>query len=425
MKERIIRLLNADSEITNYKLNIQNRQSYELFFVHRDLETVRSTDTTDIKVTVYVTSEGKLGDASFPVYASYTDSTIALEIEKAKKRASLALNPSYPLPENENGEWIANSNFKDYDPRDLAEKIAESVFSAEDDFDGSVNALEIFIYKDLVTVINSCGISKSETKYSAMVEAIPTWNGNEESVELYDCYEFTEFSAENVSTEIAENMKMVRDRLCAKKPEGGIACPVVLESHELDALFHDIASNLNFSAVYNHTNAFSKGDSIQKSPTGDKLTLTMKGTMQGSTGSAIFDGDGCTTKDAKVITDGIATDYYGSVRFASYLGETPTGALNCLAADLGTLSVEELRSAPYFRCASMSGLQVDVYNDYIGGEVRLAYYFDGEKEIPLTGISISGKLSAALSSMRLSNTETTRGNYNGPSFAALGNIEIV
>ena len=425
MTERIISLIKTDGEICGYKLNVLNRQSYELFFVHKNLETVRSTDTTDIKVTVYVSSGDKLGDASFPVYASYTDGMIAAEIEKAKKRAFLALNPAYPLPENESGEWELASNFKDYAPADLAEKIAESVFAAEDKYEGSVNALEIFIYKDVVTVINSRGINKTETRYSAMAEAIPTWNGSEESVELYDCYDFTEFSAEAISAEIEENMKMVRDRLAAKKPAEKLSCPVVLDCHELEQLFSEIASNLNFSAVYKHVNAYSVGDSIQKAPTGDKLTVTMKGAMQGSTGSALFDSDGCTTKDAKVISEGVAVGCYGSVRYAYYLGEKPTGALNCIQAELGTLSPGELRSSPYFRCASMSGLQVDVYNDYIGGEVRLAYYFDGEKEIPLTGISISGKLSDALSSMRLANVEATRENYKGPAFALFENVEIV
>jgi hypothetical protein len=73
----------------------------------------------------------------------------------------------------------------------------------------------------------------------------------------------------------------------------------------------------------------------------------------------------------------------------------------------------------------MSGLQLDIYNDYIGGEVRLAYYFDGEREIPVTGISISGKLSDALANMRLSDIATVYEGYLGPKWASFGGIEIV
>ena len=73
----------------------------------------------------------------------------------------------------------------------------------------------------------------------------------------------------------------------------------------------------------------------------------------------------------------------------------------------------------------MSGLQVDIYNDYIGGEVRLGYYFDGEREIPVTGVSISGKLSDALSGLMLSDKVTTSGAYSGPELALISGVEIM
>lgn len=425
MTERIISLLKADAGVSDYRINILKRESYELFFVHRDLETVRATDTTDIKVTVFVTVGDKLGDATFSVYSSYTDGDISAEIEKAKAKAALAANLAYPLPSNEEGQWHSPSNFTEHTPQDLAAMISKAVFSADSYENGSINALEIFVYTDRVTVINSRGINKTELRHSAMVEAIPTWNGENESVELYECSDFTEFSAEKVSANIDAKMQQVRDRLLAKKPQVAISCPVVLPAQELSGLFSDLAYNMNYAAIYKHTNAFKSGDSVQKDLTGDPLTLTMKGQMAQSTGSAAFDGEGFTTRDAVVIEKGVAANGFGSVRYAHYLGKEPTGNLACLRAECGTLSDEELKSAPYFRCASMSGIQVDVYNDYIGGEVRLAYYFDGEKEIPVTGISISGKLSAALSSMRLSSSETTHGRYSGPAYAAFEGIEIV
>ncbi|MBQ8344548.1 MAG: hypothetical protein IJY41_05120 [Clostridia bacterium] len=425
MITRIINILKSDKGVSDYRINILKRESYELFFVHKDLETVRSTDTTDIKVTVFVENGDKLGDATFSVYSSYTDEMIAKEIESAKKKAALAGNKPYALPENETGIWESKSNFKGYSAPELAAMVADAAFKADSYEGGSINALEIFIYKDTVTVKNSRNIDKTETQYSAMVEAIPTWNGEKESVELYECYNFTEFDASAVTAEIDGKMREVRDRLVAIKPESKLNCRVVLTASELGHLFGNLASNLNYSSVYNHVNAFSKGDDVQKSPVGDKLTVTMKGRMTGSVSSCAFDASGVTTRDAEVIKDGKAVGYYGPVRFASYLGEEPTGNIRCIKAECGTLTDKELSSAPYFKCVSMSGLQLDIYNDYIGGEVRLAYYFDGEKEIPVTGISISGKLSDALSNMRLSNEETTYESYKGPKYAVFENIEIV
>ena len=95
MMERIIALLKENPLVADYRLNTVKTESYEMFFVHRDLETVRSTDTATYKVTVFVEKDGKLGDATFSVYASYTDEDIRREIGSACKKASLAGNEPY------------------------------------------------------------------------------------------------------------------------------------------------------------------------------------------------------------------------------------------------------------------------------------------------------------------------------------------
>ncbi len=425
MTERIISLLKENSLVSDYRLNTVKTESYEMFFVHRDLETVRSTDTADRKVTVFVECDGKLGDATFSVYASYTDDDIRREISSACKKASLAANEPYALPENETLSIESDSNFKNYNTAELAASIADAVFAADCEECGSINALEVFIYRDTVSVQNSRGIDKTEVRYRAMVEAIPTWNGAEESVELYECYNFTEFDAKAVTAEIATRMCEVRDRLAAKAPERKLECPVVLGAPELETLFGSLAHELSYAGVYNHTAAFAEGDDIQKNAVCDRATVTMCAAVKGSVRSAAFDVDGTALVDAEVIRDGRAVGAFGSARYASYIGKKPTGNLGCIRVETGTATDAELGSAPYFRCASMSGLQLDIYNDYIGGEVRLAYYFDGEREIPVTGISISGKLSDALANMRLSDTATVYEGYLGPKWASFGGIEIV
>ncbi len=423
--EEIKALLDAAQGISDYRINTVKTESNELFFVHKALETVRSTDTTDIKVTVFVAHDGKLGEASFSVYASYGEDKLRQEIENAKKKAALISNEAYPLPAGETGVYESSSNFQSYTTAQLATAISDAAFAADCYEDGSINALEVFIYRDTVHVLNSRGIDKTEVKYRAMVEAIPTWNGGEESVELYACCNFTEFSPESLRQELDSKMREVRDRLAAKKPEQKLSCNVVLTAPELEHLFGNLASELNYSSIYNHANAFAPGDDIQKAPSGDTLTVTMCGQLKGSVGSAAFDRDGCTLTDRKIIENGKAVSAYGATRYASYLEKEPTGDLRCIHAAAGTMEDCELSAAPYFKCVSMSGLQLDIYSDYIGGEVRLAYYFDGEKEIPVTGISISGKLSQALRSMRLSSQEVTREDYTGPKFACFSNMEIV
>ncbi len=428
MRERINRIkamLDMAEGISDYRINTVRTESTELFFVHKSLETVRSTDTSDIKVTVFVSHDGRLGDATFSVYASYGDEKIKDEIAAARKKAALIDNESYEIPSNETASFESDSNLADYKPSVLAAEIADAVFAADAYEGGSINALEVFIYRDTVNVTNSRGIDKTELKYRAMVEAIPTWNGEEESVELYECHNFTEFYAEAITAEIDSKMRQVRDRLIARVPKEKLTARVILAAPELATLTEELAFELNYGKIYNNSNAFSVGDAIQKNPTGDTLTVKMCEKMKGSVSSRAFDADGFTLRDTEIIKDGDAVGSFGDVRYASYLKQEPTGALSCIQVSLGSMSEAELKREPYLRCASMSGLQVDIYNDYIGGEVRLAYYFNGECEIPVTGISISGKLSDALSCLRLSDTETTYEAYSGPDFACLSGIEIV
>lgn len=425
MIKRIVNLLKADPRVSDYRINTVERTSYELFFVHRDLETVRSTETVDTKVTVFSEHNGKLGDATFTVYSSYTDEKIAEQIDVTVKKAELVDNELYGLPADETGTFISDSNMKELELPELAAEIADAVFAADCYENGSINALEVFVYRDNVRVCNSRGIDKSEIKYSAMAEAIPTWNTPEESVELYECHNFTELDRDAIRAEIDSKMREVRDRSLAKKPDERLSCRVLLAAPELAELFGEISYNLTFAGLYNHSNAYKVGDAVQKNPTGDRLTLTMRGKMKGGVNSAAFDVDGFTARDACIIENGVAKACFGSVRYASYVGEEPTGALRCIEVGAGTLSRAELESAPYFRCASMSGVQVDVYNDYLGGEVRLGYYFDGTREIPVTGVSISGKLSDCLAGMRLSDTATVYEDYKGPAFAAFEGVEIV
>ncbi len=420
----IYNLLNENKSVSAWKVRTEATESYELFFVHSKLETVRATDTENVNVVVYVDHDGKRGNASFKIFASTTEDDARAKIEAAAAKAAIISNEYYELPKDEVLDGRIASNFEDYSAKELAEKISDAVFSSDMLEYGSVNALEVFINKHRVTVKNSCGIDKRETKYSAMVEAIPTWNEGE-SVELYEAQRFNKLDIEKIKHDIEQKMREVRDRGRAAKPEAELNCPVLLPAHELSSLFAELVSGLNYASVYSHSNPFSKGDKIQKAPMNDKINVTLSGVIEGSSASALFDDDGVTLVDTEVIKDGVASGYYGNNRFAQYLGMKPTGSLICMDVKAGTLTEEELNKKPYFECVSMSGLQVDVFNDYIGGEVRLAYYFDGEKKIPLTGISISGKLSDAINTVKLSEKCVIAGRYMGPEYALFEAVQIV
>lgn len=417
----VIELLRADSRVSGYKLNIHKKESFELFFVKGRLETVRSTDTCDREVTVYVDHDGFRGDAQFFIYPSTTAEQLRALIDEAVGKALLIDNQAYELPEKQTGSYTVESNFADYAPGELAGLIAEAVFSANDIPNASLNSVEIFLNRHTETVVNSRGLDKIQVRYDAMVEAIPTYNGEKQSVELYQQYNFSTMDPEAIRAEIADKLAAVKARYEAVTPEQPLDCPVVLNRQELAELFGSIAQDLNYATVYAHANLFRKGQPIQKDPTGDPIGITMKGQISGSVRSARFDSDGLSLGSIRLVEDGQAVNYYGSNRYGQYLGETPTGSLPCLAADPGTAGTPQ---GAYLEVISMSGLQVDLYNDYIGGEIRLAYYHQGRQVLPVTGISISGCLSQVLNTIRLSSDTAVYRGYQGPAQAILSQMKI-
>ena len=418
----IIAALKNDSRVSDYKLNLTKKESYESFYVKGRLETVRCTDTCDKIVTVYVDHDGFKGDSQFYVYPSTTEEELKELIAMAVEKAALLNNPMYTLPEKEAGEFEVESNFSGFSQAELAGRIAEAVFASNTVENADLNSVEIFVNRYTDTVLNSRGIQKTQVRYDAMVEAIPTYNGETESVELYQQYNFSTFDTETVKQEIAQKLKEVKARASAVKPDFAINCPVILNKQELGELFGTLTKELNYATVYAHAGVFHKGDSLQQDPTGDKLTVTMAGAVPGNIRSAHFDGDGMTLRDMTVIEEGKAVAYYGANRFGQYLEEVPTGNLRCICVKPGT--AEDMGNEPYLEVLSMSGLQVDTFTDYIGGEIRLAYYFDGKKTVPVTGISITGSLKQVLSSIRLSSQVAVDDGYTGPAKAVLQDMKI-
>ena len=416
--------LTANGQVSDYKINIHQKESCELFFVKGKLETVRRTDTCDKEITVYVAHDGTMGDARFFVYPSTTEDDVRNLIEEAVDKALLIHNPLYTLPEGETGSYQVASNFSEYDPWELAQQVSEAVFAANTMENGSLNSVEVFINKHTESVINSRGLHKTQVRYDAMVETIPTYNGEAQSVELYHQYNFSALEGDARHAEVAQKMAEVKGRYEAVHPEDIVPCKVILSQQEVSELFWNFADDLNYSRVYSHSNLYKKGDTVQNDRTGDPIGITMAGALTGCVRSAKFDADGMALGSVRIIDDGKAVNYHGANRFGQYLGEEPTGILRCMQVDVGTAEEADITEGPYLQVLSMSGLQVDFFSDYIGGEVRLAYYHDGESVRAVTGISISGKLSQVLGSIRLSKESTVYNSYVGPRQAILQDMKI-
>lgn len=417
-------LILSNKEVSGYRINEIKSESFQLFFVHKNLETIRNNDTKMVEVTIYVKHDGAIGDSNFKVYTAYSEEEIKEKVNQAVEKAKLVSNELFELPKKEEAKYASDSNFENYSLEELAKKTSEAVYKADSYKNGSINALEIFITKNIKSVKNSLGLDKSEVTYDAMIEAIPTWNGKRESVELYEQYHFNEFDSEKITAEIDDKMMAVKARYEAIKPEAVLNANVLLRPEEMSTLLSRILIDLNYRVVYFKANKNTVGANIQEGANGDLLTITGVARVKGAVESSYFDYDGTTLKDTLIIENGIAKTYWGGMRYAQYLNMEPTGNLSIYKLNPGLKGVEELKKEPYLEVVSMSGIQVDLLSDYIGGEVRLGYYYDGEKVTPVTGISISGSLSVVLKNMYLSKEMDQKDQYYGPKLALFKGFNI-
>ena len=126
--ERLINLLKENKQVNDYKIIINSKESYQLFFVQDKLETNRLTDSTAYVVTVYVDVDGKRGSGNFDFANYLSDDEVRKLIDEAIFNAKLALNPYFELPAPTDDEPVVlKSNISEIGLAETAEKATEEV----------------------------------------------------------------------------------------------------------------------------------------------------------------------------------------------------------------------------------------------------------------------------------------------------------
>ena len=427
MIEEVLKALKASKSIAAWKINLTKTESSELFYVQKKVETVRATDTTDCSVTVYVDSEGKRGESSFSVYPYMNAEDIASLIEENVFAAKFTLNKFYELPKPvSHQKEEVKSNLADEPFSTLIAKIGAAIQEANVMENASLSATEVFLYKITKRVINSSGIDDSSSSYECKIETIPNYVKGKEEVEIYQAISFASFSPKALTEKVAESLRLVRDRANAvPMPKVGPTA-VILEDENSERFLETFADDLGYNTAYMHGNLFSPGDDMQEGRTADALNITMRPFVEGALSSCFLDRDGVYLSPIEIIKDGKAINRHGLYRYGYYLGEkNPTGLLPILDVKEGNSSFDYFKKKPYIRVVRFSDMQADLNDGFFGGEVRLAYYFDGEKEIPVTGLTIQGDYQKAKGSFLLSKERVVLDSYTGPRYVYIPDVVIL
>ena len=425
--EKIINTLKKSTSVSAWKVTSTQKKSCELFYVLDKLETNRATDVIEYLVTVYVDEDGKRGSSSFCAYSYMDEEELNTLIEENVFAAKFAMNEFYELPKPvETKLEESKSNLKGKAFKDIIEEVVNAVFAANTYKDGYLSATEFFLYENTKRVVNSNGIDVSSVSYEGQVELIPSWEKDGEEVEVYHMLRFESFDAAAVTKEVDEELQAAKARFEAIVPPVKENIKVIIQNEEVGEILHSFVDELSYGSKYLKTNLYEIGENIQgDNVAGDKFNIKLVPYYKNAYDSKAFDNDGIVMKELEVIKDGVATNMYGSNQYGYYLGiKNPSGLLPVMVVKEGTKSFKEMASEPYIRCVKFSGIQVDLNSGYFGGEVRLGYYFDGTKEIPVTGFAISGDLDKSKSEFIFSKETVTTGSYHGPKYLEVKNITI-
>jgi PmbA protein len=190
---------------------------------------------------------------------------------------------------------------------------------------------------------------------------------------------------------------------------------VLLTGEGAKGLFDFYNTQANGKFVFEGISTAKVGESIQgENIKGDIISIKLVPFIENSSESAAYDNDGLPLSTVNLIENGILKSYWGNIQYSHYMDIKPTGNIRNVVVEGGSKSIAEFKKEPYLELVSFSNFQMDPFTGDFGGEVRLGWYFDGDKTVPVTGGAVTGNIKDVQKEMYLSKEIQIDNNFIGP-----------
>ena len=394
----------------------------ELFFIRRRLDTRRMKDTVKYHVRVYrdFEKDGKAmrGMASVSFAPGQEEQEILTTLREAYDAAAFVENPAYPLPEGLTGRAEApKSRLAQMLPEEAALEMAEAAFSADHDARAFLNTMEVFAVQKETRLLTSQGTDVAYGQYEVEGEFV-TQCKEPEDVEVYRDFHYDDLNTEELKKKVAEALQYATDRTAAVPALKTGSYDVILSDDCVAEILSYYVSRSQAGMIYAGYSQWKPGDPVQpEEGKGEQLNLTLHASVP-------YSDEGIPMKDRPVVENGKLLCCHGGSRFASYLGTEPTGDYSSFVCENGTVSMKDMKKKPFLWPVIFSDFQMDDFSGHFGGEIRLAYWFDGERPRIVTGGSVNGSLLDCGGDMIFSTEKMKSMRYEGPRAVLLKNISI-
>lgn len=439
MIDTITAALAARHEIADWRITERTRHGEEAFFVGRGLDMKREVAKRNYDLVVYVDGKGEdgsrtRGEATVAVHPTMDAAEVRKLVERAAFAAARSRNPWYSLP-GKAGARIAPvpDAFSGRPISATMDELATALYAGESRVKGAnINSLELFLAREETRIVNSRGVDARFEGWKGYVEFTVEAASKDGPVELTDFFSFAAATPERFTEETATRLRFVADRAVATPTPTTEGLPLILTGANAEELLGWFHANLNAYAVYGKSSPFELGASVHGPESGaagadggyDPVTLYAEARLEGAAASAPFDPEGLPLDRVLLCDRGVAKKLYGPSRYAAFLGLQPEGNYPLFSIEGGTGSVTDFRTRPHIEAAFFSDFTVDEDSGDFGGEIRLAYVFDGKERRPVTGGSITGSLFDNRGSIRLSKEVALVENMLGPEAVLLPKVSI-
>lgn len=428
MKENFMeKILSAlkKSGVELYQITETKEESAELFFIRKSLDMQRQKEIHQASVTVYKEfSEGDkhcLGSAAVQIQNSYTQEQIEQIFREALYAAGFVKNPYYELY-NGTGEPSPeviekSKHLSDKSLTEIAGCFAEALFAEDTESDVFLNSAEIFATRTTCRILNSSGVDASYRKGRVWGEFVAQCTAGQD-VETYQDFAYEDMDTQALRRKVRDVLEMTRARAQAVTAPPAGEYRVILSGSYVREIFSYYVSRSDMYMIYPKYSTFQVGGDVQGGEVSkDRINLTLKATVP-------YSDEGIPMRDRELVRDGKLQLLHGGNRFAYYLKQEPTGNYRGYQAPAGNVSLEDMKQEPYLEVVNFSDFQMDVFSGHFGGEIRLAFLYDGEKRIPVTGGSINGSILDAQKNLVFSRETQVEKEFEGPAAVCLGQVKV-
>ncbi len=421
MLDRILSAL-GKCGIEDYHIVVKDEQSAELFFIKKelDMQRLKKVQTADVSV-YHVFEEGDnrfRGVASVQVQDSLTQPEMEKLFADAYYAAGFVKNKYYDLYEGTKvGMVQAKDPFGEKTLNEMVQGFAQALFAEDVYKEVFINSAEIFASRLTVHIRSSRGVDVSYNRSRVQGEFVVQCTSGQD-VETYQDFSYNGWNLDAIREKARNTIELTRARARATTAPAAGEYRLILSGGYVNEFMSYYVNRASSFAIYQKYSTFSVGCDVQGGEVSkDRVNMTMKSNVP-------FSDEGIPMKNRELVKDGKLMMIHGGNRFAQYLGIAPTGNFDGYKVEAGNVSIEQMKEQPYLEVVNFSDFQMDWFTGHFGGEIRLAFLYDGKTVTPVTGGSVNGNIFEAQKSLVFSKEMQVEKDFEGPKAVAMDGVSV-